>query len=111
MEHLAGFRSPEPEASQRFGFIIDFDCKPGGLVQTDPPDVIGNKRGARDDPEIIFCQPCDSKIALDAAARIEKLGIGDASGRLVQIVGRQLLKKPQGVCSPHTNFAEGSHVE
>jgi hypothetical protein len=46
---------------------------------TDPCEVVLAECGARDDPEALLREPGDREVALDSAARVEHLAVGDGA--------------------------------
>ena len=55
---------------------VELGVEAGADVVADPGEIMGAEAGAGDDVEIVFGKPRDGQVALDAAARVEQLRIG-----------------------------------
>ena len=76
-ENIAGPRPHERQRSPVLGDIGQACVKARLDMIGDPSEVVGAEARARHDIEVIFGEACHGEIALDAAARIQHLGIGE----------------------------------
>lgn len=67
--------------------------------------------GAGDDVEPFFAEPRHGQVGLDAAARVEKLRVGQPADRLADVVGADPVERLQRVRAGHLVFGEGRLVE
>ena len=76
-EHVARPRAPDPEARPGRGDVADLDAAVLGQVLADPLAVVVAERRPGDDREQLLAEPGDGEVALDPAAAVEHLGVGD----------------------------------
>ena len=76
-----------------------------------PSEVAGRARGAGDHDVFVLGQACDGKVGLDAALRVEPLGIDGAARRHGDIAGADLLQHRFRVAPLHQELGEGGLVE
>ena len=77
----------------------------------DPGEVVGAEAGAGDDVEFFLGKPRHGQVGLDAAARVEQLRVGEAAGRLVDVVGADPVERAQRILAGQFVFGEGRLVE
>jgi len=113
LQDVARARPPQTDAGILRGHILQDDRSARSVrhVQTNPRDVVHAERRAGDDKEAIVCQSRHGYIALDAAARVEHLGIDHAAHRPIHSVGAQGLHERQRARTAHFNLVERGLVE
>src|SRR3954452_14777488 len=77
----------------------------------DPGEVVLPECGARDDAEAIIGQPRDREVALDPAALVEHLGIGDGADGASDQVGAQRLEERGRALAADVDLRERRFVE
>ena len=77
----------------------------------DPGEVVGAEAGAGDDVEVVLGEPRHGEVALDAAARVEQLRVGEPAGRLVDVVGADPVERALRILAGQLVFGEGRLVE
>ena len=77
----------------------------------DPGKIVRAEAGAGDDVESVFGEPRHREVGLDAAARVEKLRVGEAAGRLVDVVGADPVERAQAILAGQLVFGERRLVE
>ena len=70
-------RPPDAEAGERRRHVGDVHRPVARRVLADPREVVLAERGAGDDPEPILGEPRHREVALDPAALVEHLRVGD----------------------------------
>ena len=105
-EHVARARPPDPEARPRRGHVADLDRPVVGQMAADPLAVVVAEGGAGDDREQLLAQARDGEVALDAAARIEHLRVGDPPGVARDAVVAQPLEQLRGARPGHLQLGE-----
>jgi hypothetical protein len=69
------------------------------------------RRAGDDQKERRFRKPRHGQVAFDAALRVQHLGVDDAAGRHVHLVGADMVEEGGGVAPLHPDLAEGGHVK
>ncbi len=80
-------------------------------VTADPAQVVVAEGGARHDPEPVLRQAGNGEIALDPAAPVQHLGVGDATHRAVDVVVAQPLQQRGGPRPDDLDLGEAGLVE
>ena len=110
-QHVARARPPDAEARPRRGHIAHLDRPVAGQMAADPLAVVVAERRAGDDREQLLVQARDGEVALDAAARIEHLRVGDPPGIARDAVVAQPLEQLRGARARHLELGERRLVE
>ncbi len=105
-QHVARPWPPQAEARQSRGDVVQLDAAVPRQVLAHPAQVVVAEGRAGDDPEPVAGQPRDREVALDAAACVQHLGVGDGSRRTVDVVCAQVLKQRQRARSLHLELGE-----
>jgi hypothetical protein len=110
LNELPRIRAHQAEHGLGSGDIGDDDEFTGEMFFQ--PGEITLQRGARYDEEKSgLRQPRDGKVALDATALVEHLGVDDLARRHVHIVGAKPLQEGAGIAPFDADLAERGHVE
>ncbi len=72
----------------------------------DPRQIMRAETGAGDDIEFFLGEPRHGQVGLDAAARVEKLRVGQPASRLADVVGADQVQRFQCVGSAQFVFGE-----
>src|SRR5262249_43260345 len=75
LQDLTRLRSPQTEAGERGGLVLDLHRAVVGCVLPDPREIVLAEGGAGNDPESIVSEPGHREVALDPSARIEHLRV------------------------------------
>src|SRR5205085_11564515 len=77
----------------------------------DPGEVVPAERSPRDDAEAVVCDSRDREVALDAAARVEHLGVRDGTDGAGNAVVAQPLEELGRLLPGDLDLREGGLVE
>src|SRR5262245_30507999 len=77
----------------------------------DPAEVVGAKTGAGNDVEAVLGKAGDGEVGLDAAAVVEQLGVGDATGRMGHVIGADQRQSTACRGTGELEFGKGALVE
>ena len=103
-----------PHQRQRppfLGHVGDPGIEPVRQVLPDPGEVVRAEAGAGDDVVAVVGEPGGGEVALDAAARIEHLRIGQPPRRPGDVIGRHPRQRLGGVRAGQLVLGEGRLVE
>ncbi len=109
---VAGARPPQGEAGVLSGHVGDpgRGAGAGGLL-AQPAEVVRAERGAGDDQELLLTAPGDGEVALDAAAPVERLRVGDGADLAGDPVVADPLQQLGGVRAGDLDLGERALVE
>ena len=110
-EHVAGARAPEPEARPARGHVAHAHRAVGRRVAADPREVVVAEGGAGHDREQLLLHARDGEVALDAAAGVEHLRVGDLPDAARDAVVAQPLQVVGGARAGDLDLGEGGLVE
>ena len=111
LEDVARPRPPDAEAGRLGGHVANLHRAVVGHVPADPLTVVVAEGGAGDDREALLGQPRDGEVALDPAARVEHLRVGDAPALAGHAVVAQALQQRCGARAGDLQLGEGALVE
>ncbi len=109
-EKFPGARPADVDNGFRIRDVIDLD---GFALEVfpDPGDVVDSEGGAGDDVEALILDSRDGQVSFDSAALVAQLGVGEPSGRLVDVRRRQALQELEAARPGDLELAEGSLVD
>ena len=108
----AGSRAPSgPRGRGRRsgGDVLDGDVVAGVLA--DPGEVVLAEGRARDDPEALLAEPRDGEVALDPAAAVQHLRVGDRADVAGDAVRAEPFEELGGALAGDLDLGEGALVE
>src|SRR6516164_8721714 len=108
---MAGVGAPEADTRELIGDVAKLDAAVGRHVHADPAAIAGDEVAAGRHPEALGGPARDRQVALDPAARIQKLRVDDRADRTVDVVVGEPLEQRQRARSLDVELAERGEVE
>jgi hypothetical protein len=92
LQDVARAGTPEAQAAQARGVVVQRHRPVAGQVAAHPAEVVLADRAAGHDEELVLADAGDREVAHDPPARREHRGVDDRARRPVDVVGGQVLQ-------------------